>query len=107
MIEAPQRLMSFRNGAQGCLSVTWKVYLSIARSDLTAWSVQLTSEFGCRTRSNENSTSAEVTGVPSQKRAFLRRWNVYHRAALRFTSHDVARSGTTFVPSGFRRTSWS
>ncbi len=65
MIDAPQRLMSFRNGAHGFLSVTSKVYLSIARSDLIASSVQLTTDFGDRTRSYVNCTSAAVTGVPS------------------------------------------
>ena len=50
MIEAPQRLMSFRKGAHGFLSVTSNVYLSIARSDWIASSVQLTTDFGERTR---------------------------------------------------------
>ena len=45
-------------------------------------------------RLSDHTTSAEVTGVPSENRAFGLRWKMYFRAPS-MTWYDVARSGTT------------
>ena len=47
-------------------------------------------------RSSDHTTSAEVTGVPSENLALGLRWKTYFRAPFR-TWYEVARSGTTFL----------
>src|SRR5438270_1367543 len=98
--------MSLRNGAHGDFNVTWKVYLPIALSAVTACSDQLLIEAFWRTRSNDHCTSLAVSGVPSEKRTLWRRWKIIVFPPF-LNCHEVAISGMILVVSGEMRTSWS